>query len=307
MNKIGWCNESWNFLGGCSECSSGCAKCWACRQAAGRWLKDHPLYKGLAKDGHWTGEIRLCTDIGRADMLEKPLHWREPRRIFACDMGDLFHEKVPFEFIDKVFAVAALCPQHTFLILTKRPEIMGEYIEAKPAGDINISIIKGLEYFVGKKGKYKYCGQGRTKHLRKVEHLWPLPNVHLGVTVCNQAEADEKIPILLQIPAAHRFLCLEPLLEKVDLKKYLYVNIKYIKDKRTLKCNSLIDWIICGCESLGGRAGRFQEGYAKAALDIIQQCKAAGVKVWHKQMPIKGKVSKNPDEWPAEFSVQEST
>lgn len=174
--KIEYLTETWNFMGGCSACSPGCDNCWACRQAAGR-LKNHPLYKGLTKNGKWTGEIRLCTDIGRVDLLEKPLHWREPRRIGVQFMSDLFHPKVPFGFIEKVMAIIEGCPQHTFQVLTKRPYIMAAYFNG-----------------LGKRFELSNC-----------------PNLWLGVTV-EHPKYKHRINTLRQIPAAVKYLSIEPCL-----------------------------------------------------------------------------------------------
>lgn len=193
--KISYCDETWNPMAGCSPCSPGCDNCYASRAACGRFLKNHPLYKGLAVNNKWTGRIRTCIDIRRPDIFDKPLRWRKPRTIFVCNMGDLFHEEVPFEFLDKVFnRMIGKAPQHTYLVLTKRPERMAEYIE-------HVRI--------------------QWQMIWKALYDFPLPNVYLGVTVCNQAEADAKIPVLLKIPCANRWLSIEPLLSEINIKKYL--------------------------------------------------------------------------------------
>lgn len=207
--KIPYLDEDWNFIGGCSPCSTGCSHCWACRQAAGR-LKNHPLYEGLTRNGKWTGEIRLCTDIGRADLLEKPLHWREPRRIGVQFMGDLFHEKVPFEFIYKVFETMNICSQHTFQILTKRPKRMADFI-------------------------YQAFGV----NLR-------LPNLHLGVSISTQDELW-KVEELCKISAAIRFVSFEPLLENIKFPGYFQAlnwaifGAESINGKPGRKCE--LDWV----------------------------------------------------------------
>ena len=181
--KISWTNETWNFLGGCSPCSEGCKNCVAARLASGR-LKNLPLYKGLTQNGQWTGEVRLCTDIGRQDILEQPLHWKKPRMIFPCFMGDLFSKKVPFDFIDKVAMAMSLADQHTYQILTKRPE-------------------RALACYT------RWIKNPNANNLFR-------SNVWLGSSVSNQPDADRIIPILLQIPAAVRFVSLEPLLGPVN-------------------------------------------------------------------------------------------
>ena len=132
-------DQSWSPIRGCTHASPGCQNCWAERMA-GRfsdcWTcenkridqhqtcdggpKHHPApFHGFATPKGWTGRVELIESE-----LAKPLHWRKPRVVALNWMGDLFHEKVPDEAIDRVFAVMALCPQHRFLVLTKRAKRM---------------------------------------------------------------------------------------------------------------------------------------------------------------------------------------
>jgi protein gp37 len=130
--------------------------------------------------------------------LDQPLHWRRPRRIFVCSMSDLFHEDVPDEFIWRVLSVAVMAPQHIFQYLTKRPERM-------------LDVMKGW-----------YRRSLRASHPDE-EFGWPVrSNIWLGVSVENQYWADRRIPLLLETPAAIRFLSLEPLLKPVDLTRVDY-------------------------------------------------------------------------------------
>jgi protein gp37 len=122
------------------------------------------------------------------ERLDEPLHWKKPQRVFVVSMGDLFHDDVPAEFVEDVFEVMSQCRQHCFLVLTKRPQ----NIQAKLYEQIGTSprLLGGGDF---------------------------LPNVWVGVTAENQAAADERIPVLLQVPAAKRFVSCEPLLGPVDL------------------------------------------------------------------------------------------
>jgi len=181
-SKIDYVDEGWPVVTGCTHCAAGCQHCYAARLASTR-LKHHPHYKGLAVNGRWTGEVR-CNE----EVLEKPLHWRKPRRVLVPLSGDLFHETVPFEFVDKVFAVMQNAKQHTFLVLTKRAERMAEYLE-------------------------ELCRKSKTWTVR---FDLPLCNVWLGVSISNQDDADRLIPPLLECPAAKRFVSFEPALEDVD-------------------------------------------------------------------------------------------
>lgn len=124
-SKIEWTDETWNPLTGCTLVSAGCKNCYAAQLAATR-LKDTPRYKGLAVVnsrgvGVFTGKMLL-----HEDLLTKPLKWRKPRRVFVNSMSDLFHEKVPLEFIDQIFTTIKECPQHTFQVLTKRSERLSQ-------------------------------------------------------------------------------------------------------------------------------------------------------------------------------------
>ena len=122
--KIEWAEAAWNPVTGCTPVSAGCANCYARRMAQrlrGRcgYPADEPFRVTL-----------------RPDRLDEPLHWHKPRRVFVCSMGDLFHPDVPDEFIDQVFAAMALCPQHTFLVLTKRPEGMRQVLADQDRGEV---------------------------------------------------------------------------------------------------------------------------------------------------------------------------
>jgi protein gp37 len=134
-SQIEWTDATWSPVTGCTKVSEGCRNCWAARLAAGR-LKHNPRYRGLAHQcgsashshapgaqADWTGEVRL-----HLDLLNRPLHWRKPRKIFVVPHGDLFHPAVPDDFIDRVFATMALASQHTYQTLTKRPERILAYL-----------------------------------------------------------------------------------------------------------------------------------------------------------------------------------
>ncbi len=236
--NIEWCDAVWNPVRGCSRVSPGCVNCYAERQAL-RFSRDPvDAFYGFVKisNGHpqWTGRIELVES-----KLTEPLRWKQPKRIFVNSMSDLFHEALPDSDIFKVFVVMGASQRHTFQILTKRPRRMLELIsEGKCEG------------FPG----------------------WPLPNVWLGVSVENQATADERIPLLLQTPAAVRFVSYEPALGPVDFSEYLNVD-------RCPGCRG-IDWIIVGGES-GPGARPFDIAWAR---NTVAQCKAAGVACFVKQL-----------------------
>jgi protein gp37 len=401
---IQWTDETWNPVTGCSKVSAGCKNCYA-EKVAERFWKD-----------------RKFTDVRcHPERLDQPLHWKTPRRIFVNSMSDLFHEDVPADFIDRIFAVMALSQQHTYQVLTKRPERMGAYVrdpqtpfrvakaidalevaramvdtmpETRPApgfpgyfvsnegvvfsgtgsavcvqcgGDISnkarsrfcSSKCRSLEYWRRKNGKQ--CERENTDkllpmspdigdqgHLRVMlrkdgapvrvlvhrlvltafvrepigeeqachrsgdpsnNHIanlrwgtqsdnwddrrrhghghshgerqtvptpidWPLANCWKGTSVENQATADARIPILLQTPAAVRFLSVEPLLESIDLATWFF-------SAMTDAGKCAIDWVIVGGESGGHDARPCNIEWVR---DIVRQCRAAGVSVFVKQI-----------------------
>jgi protein gp37 len=209
---IEWTDATWNIVNGCSVLSPGCTNCYAMRLAGTR-LKHHPSRAGLTIDTKagpvWTGEVRFNDAV-----LLDPIKWKRPRKIFVCAHGDLFHENVPDEWLDKVFAVMALARHHQFQVLTKRPERMRDYVTAQVQGLRHVS---------------DHVDRWQAQHLIPKEidpfRWWigspdrpiTLPNVWLGTSVEDQQRAEERVPVLLETPAAVRWISAEPLLGPVDL------------------------------------------------------------------------------------------
>jgi len=214
-----------------------------------------------------------------SERLNEPLKWMKPKMVFVCSMGDIFHEDVPFEFIARIFSVMALNERHIFQILTKRPERMAEFL--------------------------KWVEACYARMFENDEGLRVLPNVWLGVTAENQEQADKRIPILLDIPAAKRFVSIEPMLGEIDIKPYiglrsLKCKCGYHSDemdlvprglsrgKENLIClecgyraeeGPVLDWVICGGET-GQNARPMNPEWARSVRD---QCKEAGVPFFFKQ------------------------
>ncbi len=202
---IAWTDATWNPLRGCTRVSSGCENCYA-EKVAARFSGPGLPYEGLATRGpaRWTGKVRLAEKH-----LDDPLRWRRPRRIFVNSMSDLFHESVPDEWIDRIFAVMALAPQHTFQVLTKRPGRMRSYLSRDLHAHHLLVAIHGM--------KATFTERVRAISGKQGVYEGPLANVHLGVSVEDQATADERIPLLLETPAAVRFISAEPLLGPIDV------------------------------------------------------------------------------------------
>ena len=411
-SKIEWTDATWNPVTGCTKVSAGCKNCYAERLFP-------KVYPG-----------RKFTDVQcHPERLEQPLRWRKPRRVFVNSMSDLFHKAVPDEFIDQVFAVMALCSQHEFQCLSKRPKRMMEYINGqgrdfsiareigrirdrrtgtdlatKEAARLSASAWSGerlseagrnapvqtskggishkrrispynnddqreencngsascdlgpsqwttntgrtddqprerpqVGELAGKSGigdllgtedtcdrgssqkemeaqgivtsqnppNRSRCvgdqatqgngdhGQGACGEIRNEQkghvcnllqedletHLvWPLPNAWLGVSIEDQATADERIPLLLQTPAAVRFVSYEPALAPIALRdEWMHLGCRPTMDlpPGSGKC----DWLICGGES-GPKARPMHPDWARSVRD---QCQAAGVPFFFKQ------------------------
>ena len=278
--SIEWTDATWSPVRGCSIVSKGCTNCYAMKQAH-RFSGPGRAYEGLTKLTNggpvWTGKVQLVPEL-----LAAPLHWRKPRRVFVNSMSDLFHEDVPDEFIDQVFAVMALCPQHTFQVLTKRAERMRRYLTATK---VLIEIDSVSMLMLSKQTEQTVVNLPRRD--------WPLPNVWLGVSCEDQATADERIPVLLDTPAAVRFVSAEPLLAPVDLTPLLQIGTR--GGDGIVRPD--LSWLIVGGES-GPGARPCDVAWIRS---IVAQCKAAGT-AFVKQLgarPIWNGCAGPDEHWPA--------
>jgi protein gp37 len=289
--EIAWCDSTWSPVRGCTRVSRGCEHCYSERMAARRLpglmspTTGEPFATMTPSGPRWTGRVELIES-----QLEVPLRWRKPRRIFVNSMSDTFHEAFPDSAIDRIFAVMALCPQHTFMVLTKRAERMREY---------------GLR-----------CANMQAEDPFGPMELSPFRRVWLGVSVEDQVTADERIPLLLQTPAAVRFISLEPMLGAVDLTRYLVarsVKDGYAEVRRQfpadpaiptpvhLRLRPSLDWVIVGGES-GPDARPMHLDWARSVRD---QCLAAGVPFFFKQI-CDARGRKIPfDQCPADLQIRE--
>lgn len=238
--KIEWTDETWNPVTGCSPVSPGCQNCYAARIA--RRLAGR---YGYPKENPFSVTLH-------PERLNQPFRWKKPRKIFVCSMADLFHDDVPFEFIKAVLArtcgISTEC--HTFIVLTKRPERMKAFFEWMT-----------IEPSMGKIG---------------IE--CPLPNVWLGVTVEDQEQADKRIPILLEIPAAVRFVSVEPMLEPMALEPYIYGGL-FPDPSEIGKYFHPLNWVICGGET-GPGARPMHIEWVRSLRD---QCISANVPFFFKR------------------------
>lgn len=265
MSKIQWTNQTWNPIIGCTKISPGCKNCYAETMATRlSKIKTTEYYSSVVTNGKWNGKTFFVFDA-----IDKPLKRKKPTMYFVCSMSDLFHESIPFKLIDRVFAVMAACPQHTFQILTKRPEIMLQWFNHKDTSWKN----------EGMQGSERIRYYAYQNHGAKIEYdngyYWPLKNVWIGVTAENQEQANKRIPILFDIPAAKRFVSAEPLLGQIDFNVADWLCADY--PGKTMY--SYLDWIIVGGES-GPKARPMHPDWA---TNIQKQCEKANVPFFFKQ------------------------
>ena len=325
---IAWTDRSWNPTVGCDKVSPGCKGCYAEKMgkrlramaladvAAGRNPGRKAAYIEAVDDrGRWTGKVPTLPEA-----LGDPLKWRAPSRIFVNSMSDLFHDDVPFEFIAAVFGVMAACQQHTFQVLTKRAARAVEFFAWLRTEAAKVPRMGGPAETIFAKWKADSamgrdcadmgldCRADKSDHLCFDAVAWPLPNVHLGVSVENQETADARIPLLLQCPAAVRWVSYEPALERVDFDN----SRDWLTPVITKPAGSpRLDWIVVGGES-GPNARPFHVQWAHST---IAQCKAAGTACFVKQLGsspcpaldlgIKDRAGADPSEWPEDLRVQE--
>lgn len=261
MSKIEWTEKTWNPIVGCTKISPGCENCYAIKMAY-RLMHNPKMagrYKGTAKkmvNGqlNWTGNVNMLSEV-----LQHPLKVNKPTMFFVNSMSDLFHDAIPFEFIAQVFDVMATTSQHTYQVLTKRPKRM-------------------LEFFEWFGGTIKQNGYDSvpTQSESLLDYVSVLPNVWLGVSVENQKALDERVHILLQVPAAIHFLSCEPLLGNLDFKNFRqdFNSVAEAPQK-----TNTVDWVIVGGES--GHNSRPM--HPKWALSIRDQCLQMGVQFFFKQ------------------------
>lgn len=277
---IQWTDATWNIITGCTLVDDGCRYCYAASLAATR-LKHHPSREGLARlnlagEAKFTGEVRF-----NKKWLLQPLQWTKPRMIFVCAHGDLFHESVPDEWLDQIFAIMALASHHTFQVLTKRPDRALVYLQ-------HGSMTRAAAHLEGLRPSMLWNGNVHEAE-RRLTYGNPLPNVWLGTSASDQASADARIPDLLAAPAAVRFLSAEPLLGAIDLTSIPHSRIRHdiqIIQNALTGSNGLgqrpyvgLDWVIVGGES-GKKARPMHPQWAR---DIRDQCVAAGVPYFFKQ------------------------
>lgn len=237
-SAIQWTEATWNPITGCTKVSPGCAHCYIERTTPFR-VKGRRFV-----DGH----IPLAFHQNR---LTWPHRWAEPRMIFVNSLSDLFHPDVPFSFIAEVFTTMGQTRRHTYQVLTKRPERLLAF--------------------------YEWNYRGMSAEEAKADWLASWPNVWLGVSTENRMMFRKRVPILLKVPAAVRWISAEPLLE--DLVDEVFT-IALCSGYDTPPYDDKLDWVVLGGES-GPHARACQDHWLRTAIDA---CRYYGTPVFVKQL-----------------------
>jgi len=295
--SIEWTTDSWNPIRArrkdtgkigwhCERVSDGCKNCYAATFNQ-RMLPNGGT--GLDYTRQKRDEVEIYLD---EEVLLQPLGWKKPRKVFVCSMTDLFGEFVPFELVDHVMAVMALCPEHTFQVLTKRPERSVEHLKKRvadgwdtPTGNFHDTVEANMTdgFFkayngVFNKGGDEYHSNGTYLGTSPgyVEHEMPniLPNVQIGTSAEDQPTINERAVHLRELSNAGWFtwFSLEPLIDQIHLPDQCYHD-------PDVAASCWIDWIV-----VGGESGRPRPCNIDWIRSIVQQCRAAGVPVFVKQL-----------------------
>jgi len=312
VSAIEWTDRTWNPCVGCEKVSAGCKNCYAERQAYRVALMEHAqgrrsVYLDVirgeeeAAEGHWNGRAKFLPE-----RLAQPLKWRKPCRVFVNSMSDLFHDDITFEQIAAVFGVMAATPRHTYQVLTKRPARMLEFFgwvnKAAENDGLRISERQWIAEAALAAFVHRRADPESWDEPGDLNGPWPLPNVHIGVSVEDQKAADERIPLLLETDAALRFLSVEPLLGPVDLT---HLDADAAGSKRLCQVDALtgrhtdmgrpcrrvgaIGWVIVGGES--GPGARVCD--LDWIREVVRQCRVAGVPCFVKQLGAAASDAKN--------------
>lgn len=287
MTNIQWTDETINPIVGCSRISEGCRNCYAETASNSGRLQQFQQYQKVAQ---WDGTVEFVES-----QLFKPLTWKKGKRIFICSMSDLFHENIPFSWIDRIFAVISVCEQHTFQILTKRPQRMKEYFEKKPYSRIKTQI-KTLPLPID-----QLCNTLEIVTEIELKKSY-FKNVWLGVSCENQKMADLRIPILVNIPAEIRFISCEPLLENIDLNLEQYpleIRPQWLiiggeSGTNARPCN--INWLINLAD---------QGKYTEEVFLFVKQLGSNLINNQGKRIKLKDKKGGKIEEFPEELKVRE--
>lgn len=334
-NDDGTDGKSWNPVRGCRQISPGCGDprgggCYAMGQAH-RFSGPGQPYEGLTKltklGPRWTGRAVFVPK-----MLSRPLRWRKPQRVFVNSMSDLWHDDITDSQIAAVFGVMAACPQHEFIVLTKRANRMRQWFDwahdQRGHGNTTTEVMRGhaMTWMPGVHAADGSVPPGPGRALLGFDRRWPLPNVVLGISAENQEAADERLPYVLQSEATCRMVSLEPMIGPLVLRApevsawpektptHPIANPEEWDDwKYWCARDRGVNVVVVGGESGPGA----RPCHISWIRDIVRQCKEAGVCVFVKQLganaigddgkPYDTEDPKGGDmsEWPADLQVRQ--
>ena len=287
MNRtnISWTKYTWNPITGCTPISEGCKNCYA--KIVHERFNDTPF-----------NEIVL-----HPDRLIEPIKTRKPTSVFVGSMTDIFHDDIPTEWIDEIFHAMMRSYNVTFQILTKRPQRMKEYIGGlledgisrisstpmqSPLTSSDVGFIRGLK-------SLDWCSRDFDEDAARflfgnnsIDIKHPFHNIWFGVTAENQTQADIRIPILLDTKVINRFLSIEPLIDEVDISKYLeekqildiYNHKNGVQTTKQAFFNK-IDWVIVGGET--GAESKTRNMNPQWVDKIYNDCKKNNTNFFFKQ------------------------
>lgn len=290
-SKIEWCDATWNPAFGCSKVSAGCKNCFAHRMISTRF----PHLTGYEHGPGMGTDIPLGWDNRahfKPDRLEIPFHWKKPRRIFVCSMSDLFHESLTNEQIAAVFGVMAATPQHQYVVLTKRLQRAMEWFKSgkeETADHMSLAELESDMYIHLHKSGYPWNSpqigdEGRVELLGYFDFYaedlsWPLENVIICASVEDQPTVDERVSLLLQIPARWRGVSVEPMLSGINIGPWLLDEDGLDVDGGWPQNHDGLDLVICGAETGPGKRP-FKDDWA---LDLRDQCRDADTPFFFKK------------------------
>lgn len=330
---ISWTEATWNPIRGCVRVSEGCRFCYA-EAVAARFSGEGQPYEGLAKlvtpagsatqEPRWTGAVQLVEDH-----LLDPIKWRKPKVIFVNSMSDLFYEKIPLAYVDRIMAVMVLAQHHTYQVLTKRADRMRDYLNDPEMPARVMAIVEEL------KPNSLWNGSVYQARYWLIEEKRPVPHIWWGVSAEDQSAADERIPALLDAQAAVRFVSYEPALGPINFSA-IKADFTAAPDSHFMidairggiwdeangqistggKDVAAIDWIIIGGESHQDkkRARPFDIAWARSLIKDAQDeghsaiyVKQLGSNPVDGETPlvIPGRKSDDPALWPEDVRIQQ--
>lgn len=312
--QIAWCDSTWNPWHGCRKVSQGCSQCYMYRDKK-RYGQD-PTQVVRAQHATFTVPLRWERAAAKTG---------KSHRVFTCSWSDFFIKEAD-SWRDEAMVIMALTPHLTYQVLTKRPERMLAYLtpwrgSPPPSPDLAMQYwrdrleTKAYRMF-GEKGECAVANAISGCLAAGHNVGWPFQHVWLGVSVEDQVTAEERIPLLLQTPAAKHFISYEPALESVNFANLLtpdgYCNMLTGLFASKDGCQPPLDWVIIGGES-GPKGRPFDLAWAR---QTIAQCRAATVPVFVKQLgacpmeegrvvPLRHRAGTDPLEWPPDLRLQE--